>query len=65
VHSVHVQVPVLQQLQQSHCGQKAAGLPTPAGTMPVRPSAAQSKKLFMGKYPFDVEPESIHPRHDV
>jgi hypothetical protein len=37
VHSVHVHVPVSQQLQQSHFGQPTVWLPSMAGT---RPSAA-------------------------
>ena len=53
-HSVHVQVPVSQQVQQSHFGQPTVGLPSMAGTKAVRPSAAQRKRLFMGK-PFASE----------
>lgn len=65
VHWVHRQAPVSQQPQQSHFGQPAVGLPSIAGTKGTRPSAAQSKKLFMEKLPIHVESESISPRHDM
>jgi len=68
VHQSHSQLPVSQQLQQllqSHVGQLTVWLPSMAGAKGTRPSAAQSKKLFMRKLLLDVEPESIHPRHDV
>jgi hypothetical protein len=68
VHRSHSQLPVSQQSQQSqhsHAGQPAVWLPSMAGAKGTRPSAAQSKKLFMRKLLLDVEPESIHPRHDA
>jgi hypothetical protein len=52
VHVVHVQVPVSQQLQQSHFGQPACGAPSTGAAAGTSPTAAQiknqSKKLFMG-----------------
>lgn len=68
VHDSHSQLPVsqqLQQLQQPHVGQPTVSLPAMAGVKGTRPSAAQSRKLFMRKLLLDVEPESIHPRHDA
>ena len=47
VQRAHVQVPVSQQLQQSHFGQPPACVPVVAGKAGTRPSIAQTNRLFM------------------
>ena len=65
VQLVHLQTPVSQQPQHSHFGQPAVGPAVMAETEAARPSAAQSRKPFMGKPLAFVKPESIDPRHDA
>lgn len=64
-HAAQSQVPVSQQLQQSHTGQPKFWLPSSAAPKGRRPNAAQRKKPFIGKPSLYEDTESITPRHDA
>ncbi len=64
-HAAHSQVPVSQQPQQSQAGQLRLWPPSIAAPQGTRPSAAQRRKLFMGKPSLHEKIESITPRHNA